>query len=345
MATSPRQPGSAFKPLVYATALNDDLISPATILWDVPVTYTVGNSLTYTPANYDGKFHGPVTARTALANSYNIPAVKLLDGVTVERMLKAAEAFGIRSLNRGKEWYGLSLTLGGGEMTLLELTSAYAALASGGKTVTPEPILAVADALSRPVEAALVKRDEPVQAPVQAVSPAAAFQVTDILSDNAARTPMFGAASPLKLSRPAAAKTGTTDDFRDNWTVGYLRPLVTGVWAGNTDGHPMKKVSGIAGAAPIWHDFMEGVLKDETLRRTLGVGDDPAAWQFVPSADVEQRDECPPGVECRKGGEYFSRKWLAAAGEAGPLADSVVKAPSAPVYAALARWRALDSVL
>ena len=137
---------------MYATALNDDLISPATILWDVPVTYTVGNSLTYTPVNYDGKFHGPVTVRTALANSYNIPAVKLLDGVTVERMLKAAEAFGIRSLNRGKEWYGLSLTLGGGEMTLLELTSAYAALASGGQAVTPEPILAVTDVLGRPVD-------------------------------------------------------------------------------------------------------------------------------------------------------------------------------------------------
>ena len=157
VAISPRQPGSAFKPLVYATALNDDLISPATILWDVPVTYTVGNSLTYTPGNYDGKFHGPVTARAALANSYNIPAVKLLDGLTVERMLKAAETFGIRSLNRGKEWYGLSLTLGGGEMTLLELTSAYAALASGGQTVIPEPILAVTDVLGRPVEAAVLQ--------------------------------------------------------------------------------------------------------------------------------------------------------------------------------------------
>jgi penicillin-binding protein 1C len=347
VATSPRQPGSAIKPLVYATALNDDLISPATILWDVPVTYTVGNRMTYTPVNYDGKFHGPVTVRTALANSYNIPAVKLLDAVTVERMLRAAEAFGIRSLNRGKEWYGLSLTLGGGEMTLLELTSAYAALASGGQAVDPEPILAAADALGRPVAGALPKRGEPtpvpVQAPVQAVSPAAAFQVTDILSDNAARTPMFGAASPLKLSRPAAAKTGTTDDFRDNWTVGYLRPLVTGVWAGNTDGHPMKKVSGIAGAAPIWHDFMEGVLADKTMRQTLGVGDDAVAWQFVPPADVEQRPDCPPGATCREGGEYFSRAWLDAAGEAGPLADSVVKAPSAPVYAALpegGRWTA-----
>ena len=339
VTVSQRQPGSAIKPLLYAAALSDDLISPATILWDVPVTYTVGNGLIYKPVNYDSKFHGPVTARTALANSYNIPAVKLLDAVTIERMLKAAEAFGIGSLNRGKEWYGLSLTLGGGEMTLLELTGAFAALASGGQQVTPEPVLAVVDALGRPVEGASPKKGE---AP-QAVSPAAAFQVTDILSDNAARTPMFGAASPLKLSRPAAAKTGTTDDFRDNWTVGYLRPLVVGVWAGNTDGHPMKKVSGIAGAAPIWHDFMEGVLADETLRRVLGVNDDPAAWQFAPPADVEQRNECPPGATCRKDGEYFSRTWLDAAGEAGPLADSVAKAPAAPIYASLpdgGRWTA-----
>ncbi len=339
VAVSQRQPGSAIKPVLYSTALSDDLISPATILWDVPVTYTVGNGQTYKPVNYDAKFHGPVTVRTALANSYNIPAVKLLDAVTIERMLQAAEAFGIQSLNRGKEWYGLSLTLGGGEMTLLELTSAYAALASDGKIVTPEPILAVTDALGRSVERALPQRD----APAQVVSPAAAFQVTDILSDNVARTPMFGAASPLKLSRPAAAKTGTTDDFRDNWTVGYLRPLVTGVWAGNTDGHPMKKVSGIAGAAPIWHDFMEGVLADPALRQTLGLGDDPAAWQFTPPADVEQRDECPPGATCREGGEYFSRSWLAAAGAAGPLADSVGKASSAPVFATLGengRWTA-----
>ena len=339
VARSPRQPGSAIKPVLYAAALNDNLISPATVLWDVPVTYTVGSSLTYTPANYDGKFHGPVTVRTALANSYNIPAVKLLDAVTIERMLQAAEAFGIRSLNRGKEWYGLSLTLGGGEMTLLELTAAYAALASGGQTVVPEPILTVTDVLGRPVEAALPLKAEPTRA----VSPAAAFQVTDILSDNAARTPMFGAASPLKLSRPAAAKTGTTDDYRDNWTAGYTRYLVTGVWAGNTDGRPMKKVSGIAGAAPIWHDFMEGVLGDEALRRTLGAPEDSGAWQFLPPADVAQRADCPPGGACREGGEYFSRAWLDAAGEAGPLADSVVKAPSAPVYAALpegGRWTA-----
>ena len=131
---------------------------------------------------------------------------------------------------------------------------------------------------------------------MQAVSPAAAFLVTDILSDNAARTPMFGANSLLKLSRPAAAKTGTTTDFRDNWTVGFTRYLVTGVWAGNSDGHPMKNTTGLTGAAPIWHDFMEAVLADPALRATLGVADDPAGWQFVPPADVERGNECPPGA-------------------------------------------------
>ena len=342
VATSPRQPGSAIKPLVYATALNDNLISPATILWDVPVTYTVGNSLTYTPANYDGKFHGPVTVRTALANSYNIPAVKLLDAVTVERMLKAAEAFGIRSLNRGKEWYGLSLTLGGGEMTLLELTSAYAALASGGQAVTPEPILAVADALGRPVEAALPSNRPnrcsgagfPRPPRSRSRTSSATTRRGRPCSARPARSSSAGPPRPRPARRTISGTTGRS---------AILRHLVTGVWAGNTDGQPMKKVSGIAGAAPIWHDFMEGVLADPALRQTLGVGEDPAAWQFVPPADVEQRADCPPGATCREGGEYFSRAWLDAAGEAGPLADSVVKAPSAPVYAALpegGRWTA-----
>ena len=117
---------------------------------------------------------------------------------------------------------------------------------------------------------------------------------------------MFGAASPLKLSRPAAAKTGTTDDFRDNWTVGFTRYLVAGVWAGNTDGRPMKNVSGVAGAAPIWHDFMEGVLADKGLLEMLQAPEDPDAWQFVPPPDVKRLPDCPPGVTCRAGGEFFS---------------------------------------
>ena len=140
---SRRQPGSAIKPVLYATAISDTLISPATVLWDIPVTYTVGAGMTYTPVNYDGKFHGPVTARTALANSLNIPAVKLLDGVTVERMLAGARDMGIQSLSRDRNWYGLSLTLGGGEVTLLELTGAFATLANGGQYVAPTPVLAI----------------------------------------------------------------------------------------------------------------------------------------------------------------------------------------------------------
>lgn len=339
VARSLRQPGSAIKPVLYAAALADNLISPATVLWDIPVIYDVGNGVQYKPVNYDGKFHGPVTVRAALANSYNIPAVKLLDAVTVDRMLQGAETLGLRSLNRGSGWYGLSLTLGGGEVTLLELTTAYAALASEGQAVAPEPILAAVDSRGRPVDAARRQAGEPLQA----ISPAAAFQVSDILSDNAARAPMFGANSPLKLSRPAAAKTGTTDDWRDNWTLGYTRFLVAGVWAGNADGRPMKKVSGVAGAGPIWHDFMEGVLADPALLASLAAPADPAAWAFTPPPDVEQRDDCPPGLACRDGGEYFSRAWLDAAGEAGPLSDSVTLAPSAPVYAALpdaGRWTA-----
>jgi penicillin-binding protein 1C len=325
---SPRQPGSAIKPVLYATAISDTLISPATVLWDIPVTYTVGAGTTYAPVNYDGKFHGPVTVRTALANSLNVPAVKLLDGVTVERMLTAARGMGIRSLSRSRDWYGLSLTLGGGEITLLELTGAFATLANGGQYVAPTPVLALRDSLGRPV--ALPGLTTPQ--PIQAVSPAAAFLVTDILSDNAARTPLFGPNSPLKLSKPAAAKTGTTTDFRDNWTVGYTRHLIAGVWAGNSDGHPMKNTTGLTGAAPLWHDFMEATLADSALLARLTAPKDAAGWNFSPSAEVERRNDCPPGLACREGGEFFSKAWLAAAGKNGPLADSVALAGTAPVY-------------
>ena len=325
---SPRQPGSAIKPVLYATAISDTLISPATVLWDIPVTYTVGAGTTYAPVNYDGKFHGPVTARTALANSLNVPAVKLLDGVTVERMLTAARGMGIRSLSRSRDWYGLSLTLGGGEITLLELTGAFATLANDGQYVEPTPVLALRDSLGRPVEIPGLTAPQPVRA----VSPAAAFLVTDILSDNAARTPLFGPNSPLKLSKPAAAKTGTTTDFRDNWTVGYTRHLITGVWAGNSDGHPMKNTTGLTGAAPLWHDFMEATLADGAFLARIAAPKDAAGWNFPASAEVERRDECPPGLACREGGEFFSKAWLAAAGKAGPLADSVVVTTTAPVY-------------
>jgi penicillin-binding protein 1C len=327
VAVSPRQPGSAIKPVLYATAMNDDLISPASVMWDTPITYTVGPGDVYRPQNYDERFHGPVTARTALANSYNVPAVKLLDGVGVERMLAGAQAMGINSLNQASNWYGLSLTLGGGEVTLLDLTTAFHTLASGGQYYSATPFLAITDNLGDQID------DGIPEGGAQVITPESAFLVTDILSDNAARTPAFGVNNSLTLSRPAAVKTGTTSDWRDNWTVGYTRYLLAGVWAGNSDGHPMRNVSGVTGAAPIWNAFMEAVLADPAILTTLGASPSPEDWAFTPPAGVEKRDECPPGVSCREGGEYFSQSWLTEMGDAGPLGDSVVDMPAAPVYA------------
>jgi hypothetical protein len=135
------------------------------------------------------------------------------------------------------------------------------------------------------------------------------------------------------LSRPAAAKTGTTSDFRDNWTLGYTRYLVAGVWAGNSDGQPMRNASGVTGAAPIWHEFMEGVLADPELLALLGAPEDPAAWEFAPPSDiVELRPVCPPGLACRPDGERYAQRWLEKMGEAGPMGDSVAEALVAKVY-------------
>lgn len=326
VARSLRQSGSAIKPILYAAALDDNLISPASVLWDTPVTYTLSVGQIYTPQNYDQKFHGPVTARRALANSYNIPTVKLLEAVGVERMLTAARALGISTFQASPEQYGLSLALGSGEVTLLDLTTAFHTLASTGNYWPATPILSFTDSQQRPLYLT-----NAVQ-PVRVITPATAFLISDILSDNAARAPAFGEQSPLRLSRPAAVKTGTTTDWRDNWTIGYTNYLVTGVWAGNSDGHPMRSTSGVTGAAPIWHDFMETVLSDQALLTSLGASADEAAWQFLPPPSVVQLPDCPPGVICREGGEYFTTSWVQATGTAGILADSLEVVQSAPVY-------------
>ncbi len=357
VAISPRQPGSSIKPLLYATALNDNLISPATVLWDTPITYTISSIEEYEPINYDRRVHGPVTARAALANSYNIPAVKLLDAVGVERMLESARSMGVRSLRRGTDWYGLSLTLGGGEVTLLDLATAYHTIANGGRYLPPRSVLTITDGQGLTL---VEKADDDGR---QVLSEAAATLVTDILSDNPARVPMFGSRSQLTLDRPVAAKTGTTDNNRDAWTMGYTRYLLAGVWAGNTDGRPMRNATGAGAAAPIWNEFMRTVLADSTLLDALGAPQTVADWEFRLSDDVLKLDVCPPGLTCRQGGgELFSVAWLEAVNqenvenqedqateegrssaggedaqigrdqEASPLADSVETAPSAPVY-------------
>jgi hypothetical protein len=329
VVTSLRQPGSAIKPILFATALNDGLISPATVIWDTPVNYEIAGQPDYAPRNYDREYHGPVTARVALANSYNIPAVKLLAQLGVERMLQSAQTMGIQSLFRGPDWYGLSLTLGGGEVTLLDLATAYHTIANNGVYLEPRPILAVADSSGRSMMDNLASGQRR-----QAISERAAFLLTDMMSDNNARVPMFGADSWLNLSLPVAAKTGTTDDNRDNWTMGFSRYLLTGVWVGNTQGIPMRSnATGIGTAGPIWNEFMNTVMNDPDLRARIGAPDDPAAWEFTPPADVELVDACPAGLVCREGGEYFARDWLAlSTATGGPLSDSVVTAPSLSVY-------------
>ncbi len=267
MATSAtRQPGSSIKPVTYIAAFEKGW-TPATLIWDVPSEFPPSGDPNdprppYKPVNYDGRFHGPVTVRTALANSYNIPAVKTLqfDGIyndpstsSEEGMLTIARKLGITSLTRDD--YGLSLTLGGGEVSLLEMTGAYAVIANGGNRVPPVAILKILDHSDN-----VVFEYQP-PAGDQVIRPEHAYLITSILSDNEARTPMFGPNSVLNLPFPAAAKTGTSNDYRDNWTLGYTPDIAIGVWVGNADYTPMKDVSGLTGAAPIWSQVMQAAIQ------------------------------------------------------------------------------------
>jgi 1A family penicillin-binding protein len=253
-----RQPGSSLKPFTYAAAFEADY-TPATLLLDVRSTFMTKEGLPYVPQNYDLQYHGPVLARQALASSFNVPAVKTLDHIGVERLAELTSRLGLSSFE-GAARYGLSLTLGGGEVSLLELSVAYAGLAAGGRQVEPIAVRRVEDGSGR------VLRAWQGGPSVRVLSPQTAYLITDILSDDQARIAGFGEGSALRLSRPAAAKTGTTTDWRDNWVVGYTPDLVAGVWVGNADNTPMYNVSGISGAGPIWHDFMEEALLGRPVR-------------------------------------------------------------------------------
>lgn len=248
MAISPRQPGSSIKPLTYLAAFERLNWTPSTLIMDTPVEYPDGVGGVYKPKNYDDKFHGPVLLRYALANSFNIPPVKALQLMGVDALKEMAARLGITTLTRND--YGLALTLGAGEVPLVELTGAYQAIANGGVQVPPTAILSITDSFGRVIEPARAQ-------PRQVLRPEHAYLITNILADNEARSFIFGPNSALHLSRPAAAKTGTTNDYRDNWTMGFTPDIVTGVWVGNADNTPMINVSGLAGAGPIWHNFME----------------------------------------------------------------------------------------
>ncbi|HSH02929.1 MAG TPA: transglycosylase domain-containing protein [Anaerolineae bacterium] len=308
---SPQQPGSSIKPLTYAAALSPDpetglpLWQPADILWDVPVTYDQFGGPTYEPVNYDGRFHGPVRLRTALANSYNIPALLLLQDITVERFLPFAQKMGINSWGEDASRYGLSLTLGGGEVTPLELTSAYAVFANEGYYIPPVAILEV-----RRKDQILYSYQPPEGDLV--LDPRTAYLITDILDDDAARVPAMGRGNVLDLPFPAAAKTGTTNDFRDNWTVGYTPGLVVSVWTGNTDNTPMVNVSGLTGAAPLWSDYMKAIYSDFERVAVLAQNNAQPPTEFIRPAGLEERPLCAipsitiGAIECTpSGSELF----------------------------------------
>ncbi len=298
LALTPRQPGSAIKPLVYLAALEAGW-TPATVVWDLPRAYQTPDG-PYQPVNYDRRFRGPVQVRYALANSYNAPAVATLDFVGSPAFLARARAFGLTTLGAPAD-YGPALALGSAEVSLLELTAAYAALANQGARVPPTAILEVTDARDR-----VLYRAAPQAA--RMARPEDVYLITDILADDAARTAAFGAGSALHLDRPAAAKTGTTNDYRDSWTVGYTPDLAVGVWVGNADNSPMADVAGLFGAAPIWHTFMVVALQDRPARafeRPAGVvaaevctdsGARPAACP-ARRTEIFTSDRLPPGPE------------------------------------------------
>ncbi|HEM61315.1 MAG TPA: PBP1A family penicillin-binding protein, partial [Chloroflexi bacterium] len=275
VALADRQPGSSFKMFTYTEALRQGY-TPATMVMDVRTTFPDPDySNPYTPENYDRKFNGPLRLRQALARSINVAAVKVMSWVGVRNVIDLAHQMGISTLNR--DYYGLSLTLGGGEVKLLDMTYAFSVLANGGymagqpiaedklrpghRELDPVAILRVEDANGDVLEE---YRSPELR---QILDPQVSYVITHMLSDNVARTPAFGSRSMLYLGpeRPVAAKTGTTTDFRDSWTIGFTPQICTGVWVGNSNNEEMEHVQGSVGAAPIWHEVMLAALEGEPV--------------------------------------------------------------------------------
>jgi len=279
VATALRQPGSSIKPLNYAVGLDRKLVTPATVFLDVPTCFlAAGQPKTYCPVNYDGQFHGPTQLRFTLGNSYNIPAVKMLAYNGVENFIASASAFTISTFKDPKK-YGLSLTLGGGEVKMTEMAQAFSAFANRGIAKKLVSILKIEDkngkVLYRLKDPNLIK-DVKKSLPSpnffaitgsKAISQETAFLISHILLDNNARSAAFGDHSYLIIPNKAVSvKTGTTDDKKDNWTIGFTPNFLTAVWVGNNDNTPMNPylTSGVTGAAPIWNQVMSYVLKNQS---------------------------------------------------------------------------------
>jgi len=293
----PRQPGSSIKPITYATAFEHGW-TPSSLIDDSPVAYTFQGSPTWTPRNYDGRFRGKVTLREALASSYNIPAVRLLADVGVSNVVEKGKAMGITTWEDSSR-FGLALTLGGGDVTMYDMAQVYGTFANNGYTVKNNPILEVKAADGR------VLYHNPCQGATtpclaqRTVNPLAAYQVTNILSDNSARSPAFGTNSVLNVTdHEVAVKTGTTNNLRDNWTIGYTSDRVVLTWVGNNDNQPMSSVaSGITGASPIWRQIMNQQLENRATKHAFVT---PDGFEKVAVCQVTNTlpcNECPKVVE------------------------------------------------
>lgn len=298
-----RQPGSSIKPLMYATAFAEKTLNPGSMVLDVPTCFRVAGQRDYCPKNYTGGFSGPVTIRHSLGNSLNIPAVKALATIGVEKFMQQAKAMGISTWTDPAN-YGLSITLGGGEVKMIELAEAFGVLANQGVRVPLTGILEISN-----YRGEVLEKYDPEQTKTdldylnqnelaenqnqltRVMNRAPAYLTSHILQDNNARLAAFGSNSQLLIkNKIVSAKTGTTNDLKDNWTVGYTPEFLTIVWVGNNDSKSMSYLaSGITGAAPIWHDIMEFILQDQET-----------VWPEKP-ADVKIANVCLTGMPASAG--------------------------------------------
>ena len=295
MAVAPRQPGSALKPFIYARAMDPtdpQVWNAASMILDVTTAFHTRDGRLYTPANYDRQEHGPVLVRQALASSLNIPAVAALNHVGLDAAFVFLRRLGLDSLGNPED-ADISLALGGGEVSLLDLTAAYGAFASGGERINPVTILEVHDSQGK------LLYTVPTPSAERVMDARVAWLISDILSDDQARSLGFPAHSVLNLDRPAAVKTGTTSNFHDNWTMGYTPDLVVGVWVGNAGQEAMHDVTGLSGAGPIWHAVMRDLLAGQPVH----VFQQPSGMQQV---EVCALSGLLPGNDC----PYRIREWF-----------------------------------
>ncbi len=296
-----RQPGSAIKPLNYATAIERGLITASTVLGDKPTCFSQPDQELYCPVNYDGLFHGPVQVRFALGNSFNIPAVKTLVTNGLQDFVVSASAFGITTFSDAKN-YGPSLTLGGGEVTMLDMATAFGVLSNAGQRVDLNPILKVVDRNGKVLEVAPA-----LPSNTRVISSGAAYIVSHLLLDNGARSAAFGSSSYLVVKNhpEISVKTGTTNDKRDNWTIGYNPDILVAVWVGNNDNSPMSSIaSGVTGASPIWNKVISFVLKNQSAHWPIQPPDVVGALVCSLSG---LRAPDPASPDCSPRYEYFLR--------------------------------------